>query len=47
MQIAVSAAGKSLDSDVDPRFGRCNGFVLFDNDAVPAGSSKRGGCGRG
>lgn len=32
MKIAVSATGKSLDSDMDPRFGRCNGFVLLDSD---------------
>lgn len=36
MKIAVSATGKSLDSDMDPRFGRCNGFVLFDSDTGQA-----------
>lgn len=30
MKISVSATGESLDSDVDPRFGRAAGFVLFD-----------------
>jgi predicted Fe-Mo cluster-binding NifX family protein len=30
MKIAVSAKGNSLDSAVDPRFGRTVGFVLFD-----------------
>jgi predicted Fe-Mo cluster-binding NifX family protein len=34
MKIAVSAKGKSLDSDVDPRFGRSAGFVLFDTDTA-------------
>ena len=29
MKIVVSAEGKSLDSDVDPRFGGSAGFVLF------------------
>lgn len=33
MKIAVSARGKSLDSDMDPRFGRSAGFVLFDTEA--------------
>ena len=32
MRIAVSARGKSLDSDVDPRFGGSAGFVLFDTE---------------
>ena len=30
MNITISARGKSLDSDVDPRFGRSRGFILFD-----------------
>lgn len=32
MKITVSARGKSLDSDMDPRFGRSAGFTLFDTD---------------
>jgi predicted Fe-Mo cluster-binding NifX family protein len=32
MKIVVSAEGKSLDSDVDPRFGGSAGFVLFDTE---------------
>jgi predicted Fe-Mo cluster-binding NifX family protein len=32
MKITVSAKGSSLDSDVDPRFGRSAGFVLFDTN---------------
>ena len=31
MKISVSARGESLDSEVDPRFGRTAGFVLFDS----------------
>jgi len=30
MKIAVSAAGKTLDSQVDPRFGRAAGFIIYD-----------------
>jgi len=30
MKIAVSAAGNTLDSLVDPRFGRCAYFVIAD-----------------
>jgi len=32
MKITVSAKGKTLESDMDPRFGRSAGFVLFDTD---------------
>lgn len=31
-RVAVSAAGESLDSPIDPRFGRCSYFVVFDGD---------------
>jgi predicted Fe-Mo cluster-binding NifX family protein len=30
MKIVVSAAGLGLEAQVDPRFGRAAGFVLFD-----------------
>jgi predicted Fe-Mo cluster-binding NifX family protein len=30
LRVAVSATGESLDSPVDPRFGRCSYFVIFD-----------------
>jgi signal transduction histidine kinase len=30
MKIAVSATGKTLDSAVDPRFGRAAGFIIVD-----------------
>ncbi len=29
-KIAVSSSGRSLDSGVDPRFGRCQFFVMVD-----------------
>ena len=32
MKIAVSSKGKGLDSPMDPRFGRCEGFVLHDTE---------------
>jgi predicted Fe-Mo cluster-binding NifX family protein len=32
MKIAVSSSGKSLDSQIDPRFGRCTYFVIVDTD---------------
>ena len=32
MLIAVSAFGKNQDSEVNPRLGRCEYFVLYDTD---------------
>lgn len=30
MKIAISATGPSLDAEVDPRFGRCQHFIIVD-----------------
>ena len=48
MRIAISATGPSLDDEVDPRFGRCQyflvvdpetmGFEAVDNSSMMAGS---------
>ena len=32
MKIAISSAGKSLESDIDPRFGRCRYFLVVDTE---------------
>lgn len=34
MKIAVSTTGKSLDSEVDPRFGRCQHFIIVDPETI-------------
>lgn len=34
MNIAISAMGKDLDAQVDPRFGRCQYFVIVDSDTL-------------
>jgi len=34
MKICITAAGPSLDSDMDPRFGRCQYFLFVDPDAM-------------
>jgi len=34
MKIAVSATGKTLDDNVDPRFGRCQYFFIGDPDTM-------------
>ncbi len=31
MKIAISAQGETLDSPLDPRFGRCQFFLIFDS----------------
>ncbi len=50
-KIGISSAGPSLDSPVDPRFGRCTYFIIVDVDtmesrAVPnAATGASGGAG--
>ncbi len=34
MKIAVTAAGKTLDAPVDPRFGRCPFFIFIDSETL-------------
>ncbi|MDY6965260.1 MAG: NifB/NifX family molybdenum-iron cluster-binding protein [Halobacteriota archaeon] len=34
MKICVTATGKDLNAEVDPRFGRCQYFVIVDPDTM-------------
>ncbi|MFC1804004.1 NifB/NifX family molybdenum-iron cluster-binding protein [Thermoproteota archaeon] len=36
MKIAVSSSEESIDSPVDPRFGRCRIFLIVDTDTMKA-----------
>jgi predicted Fe-Mo cluster-binding NifX family protein len=51
MKIAVTSTGTSLDSEVDPRFGRCQYFVVVDPETMQfevldnSGASAGGGAG--
>ncbi|OPY04862.1 MAG: Dinitrogenase iron-molybdenum cofactor [Syntrophaceae bacterium PtaB.Bin038] len=51
MKLCISSEGASLDSRVDPRFGRCRTFIFVDSDTLVfeavdnAGSGASGGAG--
>jgi predicted Fe-Mo cluster-binding NifX family protein len=34
MKIAISAAGPTLDAEVDPRFGRCRYFIVVNPESL-------------
>ena len=34
MKICVTAQGDNLDADVDPRFGRCQYFIIVDSETL-------------
>jgi len=34
MKIAISSMGRDLDSQIDPRFGRCQYFILVDPETL-------------
>lgn len=51
MKIAITATGATLDADVDPRFGRCQYFIIVDPETLEfeavgnAGMMSSGGAG--
>jgi predicted Fe-Mo cluster-binding NifX family protein len=51
VRLAISATGPALDSEIDPRFGRCRYFVIVDPDRMEveavenSGGSSGGGAG--
>jgi predicted Fe-Mo cluster-binding NifX family protein len=34
MKIAISSMGKDLNAQIDPRFGRCQYFIVVDSDTM-------------
>jgi len=34
MKICISSTGKDLEAEVDPRFGRCQFFLIIDNNTM-------------
>ncbi len=34
MKVVVSSTGSTLDSEIDPRFGRCSTFLLIDTETM-------------
>jgi predicted Fe-Mo cluster-binding NifX family protein len=34
MKVAITSKGETLDSEMDPRFGRCAYFIIIDADEV-------------
>ena len=34
MKLAMSATGRDMDSELDPRFGRCPYFIIVDSDTL-------------
>ena len=51
MKVMVSSTGEGIDTEMDPRFGRCQYFVLVDTETMTAethpnpGANASGGAG--
>lgn len=43
MKIAISSLGDNINSNVNPRFGRCEYFIIYDTDTEKSMSVENGG----
>jgi predicted Fe-Mo cluster-binding NifX family protein len=43
MKIAISSTGKEMDSQIDPRFGRCSYFIFIDPETMEFEASENEG----
>src|SRR4030042_6809257 len=44
MKIAITATAPNLDADIDPRFGRCQYFIIADPDTMEFESLENSGA---
>lgn len=45
MKVIVSSTGEGIDAEMDPRFGRCQYFVLVDTETMTAETHPNPGAG--
>ena len=45
MKVAISATGRSLDSQIDPRFGRCPYFLIVETETMAVETVPNGAVG--
>jgi predicted Fe-Mo cluster-binding NifX family protein len=43
MKLAISSTGKDVDSQIDPRFGRCQYFIFIDPETMEFDVSENAG----
>jgi predicted Fe-Mo cluster-binding NifX family protein len=44
MKVAITATGLTLDADIDPRFGRCQYFIIVDPETMQSEALENSGA---